>query len=93
VAEKALECVERVPFPLGITKLAAVLTGTRAAWTSGTGIPDLELHGSVHATQERVRGVIQAMIEDGLLGVSGSLDRPTLYLTGSGKRRLERSME
>ncbi len=93
VAARALECVEQLPFPLGVTRLAAVLTGTRAAWTSGTGIPDLELHGSVRATQESVRNVIRALVEEGFLGVSGSLDRPTLYLTDSGRRRLERFME
>lgn len=93
IVAAVIECIDQVPFPLGATKIAAVLTGTRAAWTAGTGIPELEAYGSVNATQERVRKLIQAMVSESLLAVSGSVDRPTLYVTEKGRAELGRSRD
>ncbi len=93
VAARVLECVDEVPFPLGVTKMSAVLTGTRAAWISGTGISELGAYGSVNATQERVRDVVRSMTDGHFLAVSGSLERPTLCLTDEGRKELERNRE
>ncbi|MHB8896446.1 MAG: RecQ family ATP-dependent DNA helicase [Candidatus Geothermincolia bacterium] len=83
-----LRCVDEMPFAIGVVKIAAVLNGTKAAWTRGNGIAELDSYDSVKATQERVRDVIGSMLSDGLIKQEGGFDRPTIGLTGKGRQRL-----
>jgi len=76
-----------MPFPIGAVKIAAVLSGTSAAWTSGHGIGELAVFGSLNATQERIRDVIKVMLTDGLIAQEGSY-RPTIGLTPEGRQEL-----
>jgi len=77
-----------MPFAIGITKIAAVLTGTKAAWTRGNGISELDVYGSIGATQEHVREIIKTMLSDGLITAEGSAERPTIGLTVKGRDEL-----
>lgn len=90
VIHTVLRCVDELPFALGVTKLAAVLTGSRAAWISRSGIDELETYAALDATQERVREVVRSMMDEGLLAASGSAERPTLELTPRGRAELSR---
>jgi len=83
-----LQCVDTMPFAIGITKIAAVLTGTKAAWTRGNGISELDVYGSIGATQEHVREIIKTMLSDGLITAEGSAERPTIGLTVKGRDEL-----
>jgi len=82
-----LQCIDTMPFPIGAVKIAAVLSGTSAAWTSGHGIGELAVFGSLNATQERIRDVIKVMLTDGLIAQEGSY-RPTIGLTPEGRQEL-----
>lgn len=84
---EVLGCVDSMPFPIGVVKIAAVLTGTRAAWTSGNGITELAAYDSLNATQEHVRDVIKSMFSEGLITQEGSY-RPTVGLTKKGREKL-----
>lgn len=88
-----LRCIDSMPFPIGVVKIAAVLTGTRAAWTRGNDITELDVYDSVNATQERVRDVIKSMLSDGLIVQEGSSHRPTIGLTKKGREILNRQDE
>jgi ATP-dependent DNA helicase RecQ len=85
-----LRCIDSMPFPIGVVKIAAVLTGTRAAWTRGNGITELDVYDSVNAAQERVRDIIKSMLTDGLIVQEGFSDRPTIGLTGKGWEEMNR---
>ena len=87
---QVLRCVNSVPFPLGVGKTAAVLTGSEAAWIDESRIARLTAYGSVNATQERVRDIIAEMLTDGFIARGGSLSRPTITLTSKGRQHLHR---
>lgn len=85
-----LRCIDSMPFAIGVVKIAAVLTGTKAAWTRGNDITELDVYDSVNATQERVRDVIKSMLADRLIGQEGSSERPIIGLTREGREELNR---
>jgi len=85
-----LRCIDSMPFAIGVVKIAAVLTGTKAAWTRSNDITELDVYDSVNATQERVRDVIKSMLADRLIGQEGSSERPIIGLTREGREELNR---
>ncbi|MBU1944012.1 MAG: RecQ family ATP-dependent DNA helicase [Actinobacteria bacterium] len=89
VESTVLECVDELPYAVGITKLAAVLTGSRAAWISQAGVDQLRTYGTIDATQEQVRKIIRPMVDKGLLKTAGSKQMPTLKLTREGRAELD----
>jgi ATP-dependent DNA helicase RecQ len=85
---QALRCVEELPYQLGVTKIAAVLAGTRSSWTAGE-IQELSTFASVQATQARVREVLGTMVAEGLLVRDESSLRPVISLSKQGKLMLD----
>lgn len=92
IRHAVLACIGSMPYSVGVTKIAAVLTGTKAAWASKQGIAELAVHGSLSATQEHVRDVIKSMLSDGLLVQDGNY-RPTVTLTEKGHKELKRNRD
>ncbi|MBU4490165.1 MAG: RecQ family ATP-dependent DNA helicase [Actinobacteria bacterium] len=84
-----LECVDTVPYPMGVTRIAAVLTGSRAEWIRRAGVDELEVYGAVDSSQEHVRKIILAMISGKLLRRRGNPERPTLEITEAGRAELD----
>lgn len=84
-----LECVDTAPYSMGVTKIAAILTGSKAEWIRRTGVDELEVYGDIDVKQDTVRGTIRAMINEGLLRRSGNPNRPTLELTETGRAELD----
>jgi len=85
----ALRCVDDLPMSLGMGKVAAILTGSRAKWVEPSGADQLDVHGAVDATQEHIRDVIGDMIDEGLLQKSGNSRYPVLTLTHVGRGEME----
>lgn len=84
-----LECVDTAPFSMGVTKIAAILTGSKAEWIRRTGVDELEVYGGIDVKQDTVRGIIRAMTSEGLLRRCGNPNRPTLELTEAGRAELD----
>jgi len=85
-----LECVATMPWPVGVGKVAEVLTGSRAKWIVKARIDRLAVHGTVGASRETVREAVTAAVADGLLKRNTQTRRPVLELTEAGCRELER---
>jgi ATP-dependent DNA helicase RecQ len=86
----ALRCVAGLQVPLGVGKVAAILTGSRAKWVAPSGADRLEVYGSMDASQETIRKVINSMVKDGLLRKGGAGKYPVLEMTDFGQSEMER---
>ena len=84
IRQAVLRCVAGLPTPLGASKVAAILTGSRAKWIEPSGAADLDVYGALAESQERAREVIDSMLADGLLRHGGSSQYPVLELTDAG---------
>ncbi|MBN1288444.1 MAG: RecQ family zinc-binding domain-containing protein, partial [Actinobacteria bacterium] len=84
-----LKCVETVPYLIGTSKIAGVLTGSRAKWIKQSGVGDLEVYGGVNATQDDVKEIILEMIDDHSLQQKGSTLYPVLAITEKGRAKLK----
>ena len=85
----ALQCVAELHVPLGATRVAEILGGSKAKWISAFGVDRLAAYGAVSATQERAREVIAEMLKAGLFRKGGDPRYPVLELTATGRRELE----
>jgi ATP-dependent DNA helicase RecQ len=90
IRSAALRCVAALRTPVGIGKVAAVLTGSRAKWIEETGAEALPVFGAVRATQQRVRDVLERMVKEGLFDRDRRAQYPVLRLTETGRETLER---
>lgn len=86
----AFKCVAGISSPLGVSKTAAVLTGSKAKWVGPSGADQLEVYGSIHTPQEAVREVINSMVRQNLLGKGGDVRYPVLELTEAGKKEISK---
>jgi len=84
-----LRCVAALKSPLGIGKVAQILTGSRQQWIQQTGADGLPVFGVVGASQQHVRGVITSMVKQGLLHRDPQAAYPVLELTGAGAEELK----
>ncbi|MBN2168774.1 MAG: RecQ family zinc-binding domain-containing protein, partial [Actinobacteria bacterium] len=89
IGAAVLKCVDTVPYSIGTSKIAGVLTGSRAKWIEQSGVEDLEVYGSVNATQDDVKEIILEMIDDYSLQQKGSTLYPVLALTEKGRAKLK----
>jgi ATP-dependent DNA helicase RecQ len=84
IREAVLQCIAELPAPLGATKIAALLNGSKAQWVTRFGADRLATYGSVDAGQQAIRDAIQGMVRQRLLRQSGDPRYPTLALTPDG---------
>ena len=78
-----VECIASLPFPLGRTGAAKALTG---APDSPVSKDRCDHHGALAGfTLKIVRGFVDTLIEDGLLGLSRDTEYPLIALTEAGR--------
>jgi len=85
----ALKCVADLRQPLGASRIAEILGGSKAKWIAAFGADQWPAYGAVAATQERIREVIAETLKAGLLRKGGDPRYPVLELTGAGKQQLQ----
>jgi len=86
----ALKCVAELHYPLGTSRVAEILGGSKAKWISAFGVDQLAAYGAVSSTQERIREVIALMLKAGLFRKGGDPLYPVLEMTEAGRVELER---
>ena len=91
IQSAALQCVAALKRPLGLGKVAAILTGSASKAVVKAGGHELDLYGSIAASQVRVRESIQKLVKKGLLCYGGSRQYPVLELTETGRQILEKA--
>ncbi|MFW6146754.1 MAG: RecQ family ATP-dependent DNA helicase, partial [Planctomycetota bacterium] len=84
----ALRCVAALPTPLGISKVAEILTGSSAKWVAPAGADRLDVYGRIHRPQTEVREVVRGLIGAGLLVQTAHGRYPVLELTAAGRNAL-----
>ncbi|MHC5037118.1 MAG: RQC domain-containing protein, partial [Planctomycetota bacterium] len=88
IRQAALACVAGLEKPVGVNKIAAILSGSRAKWVKPMGADRLSVYGSIEAAQDRIRDVIRALVKEGILRKGGEDRYPVLELSPSGRRAL-----
>ena len=91
IQTRALRCVAGLRRPLGLQKVAAVLAGSNSRPIRDAGGDELDVYGSVRATQVHVRAAIQQLVKMGLLCYGGNSRYPVLELTEVGQQRLHKA--
>ena len=93
IRQAALQCVELLPFSVGVGRVAEVLTGSKAKWIASAGADDLAVYASTSARQADVRQVIRDMIAEGLLAQNVKGRYPVLELADAGREHLPEAQE
>jgi hypothetical protein len=93
IAAAALVCVRHLRFPLGISRTAQVLTGSRDKDIIDWRLDRNPAYGTVRARQDGVKQVIEAMLRDGYLKRAGDRTRPVLGLTKRGEKAADEAEE
>ncbi len=89
IAAAVLKCVGAFDRPRGVTSVTEVLTGSKAKWIEPAGADELDVYGCLDISRQRIRTVIDSMLEEGLLRKGGSDRYPVLGLTDAGRKELE----
>jgi ATP-dependent DNA helicase RecQ len=84
----ALKCVVSLKKPLGTSKVAAILCGSKAAWIEGIGAQRFEMYGVLSGSQDDARNLIAAMVVEGLLAKGGSREYPVIEIAEKGRAML-----
>ncbi len=87
----ALECVAALRFPLGVTMVAKVLTGSREKNVYKWDLHRNPAYAALHARQDEAKGLLRRMLEDGYLAQEGERGRPVLALSPLGEETLEQA--
>jgi len=83
-----LAAIAGLRFPLGRTRVADVLWGSRSKELLKWGLDQHPQYGALHGTPKKtIIGAIDELVTRGLLVVRGS-DKPVLHVTESGRRAL-----
>ncbi len=90
IVAAVLKCVAAFDRPRGVTSVIEVLTGSKAKWIEPAGAGKLDVYGCLDISRERIRMVIDSMLEEGLLRKGGSDRYPVLGLTDAGQEPPER---
>jgi len=85
IAQAVLVCVRHLRFPVGIGRVAQVLTGSRDKELLKWHLDKNPAYGRVRAKQEHIKEAIERMLARGYLKREGEFDRPVLALTARGK--------
>jgi len=86
IALPVLLCVAHLHFPLGVGRVAQVVTGSRATALMDWGLHKNPAYDTVRAKQDHVKQVIEQLIVEGYLKREGPMGRPVLGLTALGER-------
>ncbi|HUT04644.1 MAG TPA: RecQ family ATP-dependent DNA helicase [bacterium] len=85
-----LKCVAAFHRPRGVTSVTEVLTGSKAKWIEPAAANQIEVYNCLSVSRERIRLVINSMLEEGLLRKTGSNLYPVVELTDAGHELLKR---
>ena len=85
----ALQCVAALERPLGLAKVAAILTGSASKAVRKAGGHTLLAYGALGGSQIEVKAMLRALVKKGLLSYGGSSRYPTLELTDPGRKLAE----
>ena len=91
IRRNTLKCVAQIPSPLGLYKIAEILTGSKAKWIAPMGVDKLPVYASIHETQETVREVILSMVDENFLQKIDTDKYPVLELMQNGINELEKT--
>ncbi len=90
-AAAILACVADLTFPLGVTRLAQVLTGSRDSKLIQWGLHQNVAYGRLSGTtQEDAKMAVKRLITEGYLKREGEYGRPVLSLTRAGRALADR---
>ncbi|MCY2926634.1 MAG: RecQ family ATP-dependent DNA helicase, partial [Planctomycetota bacterium] len=85
----ALVCVQKLRFPMGASRIAQVLTGSKEKnliqWNCDTN----PCYGAFRGRQDDARKILAQLQHEGLLGREGDYNRPVVVLTDAGRRAIE----
>lgn len=84
----ALKCVAELARPLGLKKIADILSGSKAKWIRQCNAHELESYASVKMSGTKLRKIIAQMLEQGWLHTEGD-EYPVVALTTAGKEELQ----
>ncbi len=88
IRRAALECVASLDRPVGVYKVAEVITGSHAAWIERARADRVPSYGTISARRDHVRQIIHSMVEEGLLRAVRTRWGKLLELTEAGQGRL-----
>lgn len=86
----ALKCAASMKLPIGISRMAAILTGSQAEWITPWGAAKLDVYNSIDLGQSTVRAFIMDMLAEGIFSRDASAAYPVLNLTAAGRAELSR---
>jgi len=89
IVAAVLKCVAAFDRPRGVTSVIEVLTSSKAKWIESAGADKLDVYGCLDTSRERIRLVIDSMLQEGLLRKTGGR-YPVLGLTDAGRAKPER---
>ena len=84
-AAAILVCLRELHFPLGATRVAQVVSGSRSLKLIEWGLDENPAYGRVTAKLDEVKGVVDRLLNEGYLEHQGERDRPVLGLTALGE--------
>ena len=93
VRRAALQCVESLRKPMGVSKVAEIITGSGAQWVRQAGADRLAMFGAAKTTQENAKKIIYTLTKEGLLHRDAKAEYPVLELTAAGRKELQRLEE
>jgi superfamily II DNA helicase RecQ len=80
-----LECVDSIPQPVGRTKIALLLKGSRSQQIRTIDIRQVRHFGALgHLTIAQIQGIIEQLLSEGYLGSSYG-KRPVIHVTSLGR--------
>jgi len=90
VRRAVLQCVADLATPVGVGKVAGIITGSGAEWVARLGADQLGCYGAVGVGQKEAQAVIRAMAGEGLLSTDRRARYPILQITDAGRQELDR---
>jgi ATP-dependent DNA helicase RecQ len=91
IAAAVLTCIHHLRFPLGIGRIAQVVTGSREKDIVQWRLDRNPAYGTVRAQQDVVKKVIEDLLRGGYLKRAGDRTRPVLELTKRGESAAEQA--
>ena len=83
LAENLLRCVKEIPQPLIKIRIAQILTGSKAIVIKQNGFDKLKTYETTKESQEKTMEILQRLISEGFLKLSG-VEHPVILLNKKG---------
>ena len=90
VRRAALQCVALLRTPVGVGKVAGVVTGSAAEWVTRLSADQLPCYDTVAVSQKDAQETIKALVAERLLRLDRRSQYPVLVLTDLGEQELAR---